>query len=251
MTPLFEVDDLSHAFGGIRVADGICLALQQGDRVALIGPNGAGKTSFVDMVCGHLRPQGGMIRLEGHDISRLSDVKRVQAGIVRSFQITRLFPEMTVRQHLTLALLARRKKLDSGFADVSRNPQLAAEIVASCAAVGLEQAIDQVVSQLAYGAQRMLEIALALALRPKLLILDEPAAGVAQADMPRILELLDRLPSGLAVLMIEHDMDLVFRFARRIVVLASGRVICDGSPREIAANPNVRRAYLGDDGERR
>jgi branched-chain amino acid transport system ATP-binding protein len=251
MTPLFEVDELSHAFGGIRVADGICMALQHGDRVALIGPNGSGKTSFVDMVCGRLRPQGGTIRLEGRDITSLSDVKRVQAGIVRSFQITRLFPEMTVGQHLTLALLARRKKLNSGFADLSRDPQLAVEVAALCAAVGLEEAIDQAVAQLAYGAQRMLEIALALALQPKLLILDEPAAGVAQAEMPRILELLDGLPGGLAVLMIEHDMDLVFRFARRIVVLAAGRVIADGSPREIAADPNVRRAYLGDDGARR
>jgi branched-chain amino acid transport system ATP-binding protein len=251
MIPLFEVDALNHAFGGIRVADGIGLALQYGDRVALIGPNGAGKTSFVDIVCGCLRPQSGRIWLEGRDITRLSDVKRVQAGIVRSFQITRLFPQMTIRQHLALALLASRKKLNSGFADVSRDKRLAAEVIASCAAVGLQEGIDRAVSQLAYGAQRMLEIALALALKPKLLILDEPAAGVAQAEMPRILDLLERLPSGLAVLMIEHDMDLVFRFARRVVVLAAGRVISDGSPREIAADPYVRRAYLGDDGDRR
>jgi branched-chain amino acid transport system ATP-binding protein len=251
MIPLFEVDALSHAFGGIRVADSIGLTVQYGDRVALIGPNGAGKTSFVDMVCGRLRPQRGRIWLEGRDITRLSDVKRVQAGIVRSFQITRLFPQMTVRQHLGLALLASRKKLNNGFTDVSQDKQLDAEVIASCATVGLQEAIDRTVSQLAYGAQRMLEIALALALKPKLLILDEPAAGVAQAEMPRILDLLERLPGGLAVLMIEHDMDLVFRFARRVVVLAAGRVISDGSPREIAADPNVRRAYLGDDGERR
>jgi branched-chain amino acid transport system ATP-binding protein len=248
---LLEIDDLNHAYGGIRVADGIQLNFEPGDRVALIGPNGAGKTSFVDMVSGRLRPQSGIIRLEGRDITHLSEVKRVQAGVVRSFQISRLFPALTVGQHLALALLARRKKLNSAFADVSRMAALNADIAIACTAVGLEGVIHRPASQLAYGAQRMLEIAIALALGPKLLILDEPAAGVAQADMPRIVQLLERLPSGLAVLMIEHDMDLVFRFARRVVVLAGGRVICDGTPREIAGNANVQRAYLGDESERR
>jgi branched-chain amino acid transport system ATP-binding protein len=251
VTALLEVDGLSHAFGGIRVAHGIQLRIERGDRVALIGPNGAGKTSLVDLVCGRWRPQSGRIRLEGRDIVGLSDVKRVQAGIVRSFQISRLFKEMTVGQHLALAIMAQRKRLNGWLIDIAQTPQLKADIAQACKTLGLENFIDHPVAQLAYGTQRLLEIAIALALTPKLLILDEPAAGIANADLPTVLRVLKRLPPDLAVLMIEHDMDLVFRFAQRVIVLVNGRIVCEGTPGEVAADARVRHAYLGDRGARR
>jgi branched-chain amino acid transport system ATP-binding protein len=251
VTVLLEVDDLSHAFGGIRVADAIQLRILRGDRVALIGPNGAGKTSLVDLVCGRLRPQSGRIRLEGSDIGGLSDVKRVQAGIVRSFQISRLFEEMSVGQHLALAIMAQQKRLNRWLIDVSHVPELKRDVVAACAILGLENLIDRPAAQLAHGTRRLLEIAIALALTPKLLILDEPAAGIANADRPAVLQVLKRLPQDLAVLMVEHDMDLVFRFAQRVIVLVGGRILCEGTPSEVAADARVRRAYLGDLGARR
>lgn len=242
---LLEVEGLSKNFGGLQVASDITLDLRAGDRCALIGPNGAGKTTFVDLVTGVQAPTAGTIRLEGQDVTKLSAEARVRRGLIRSFQVARLFRGMTVREHLELAVLERERKTFRLFASVRRTPGLADEVAGLLDAMGLAAVAETTVGTLAYGQQRLLEIALALALKPKVLILDEPAAGVPHSESHRILDALDRLPADLAVLMIEHDMDLVFRFARRIIVLAQGRLLCSGTAREIAADPRVRDVYLG------
>ncbi|HYH21280.1 MAG TPA: ABC transporter ATP-binding protein [Azospirillum sp.] len=245
MTPRLTVRGLSKSFGGVAAASEIDLDLHAGDRCALIGPNGAGKTTFVNLVTGVLAPDQGRIELDGRDVTALSAQRRVRLGLVRTFQVARLFRSMTVREHLELALLERDDRTGSLFASIRRVPGLADEVAGLLDTLGLGPAADTTVATLAYGQQRLLEIALALALKPKILILDEPAAGVPHAESRRILDALDRLPADLAVLMIEHDMDLVFRFARRIVVLAQGRLLCSGTAREIAADPRVREVYLG------
>ncbi|WP_114857172.1 ABC transporter ATP-binding protein [Azospirillum brasilense] len=245
MTALLDVQGLSKNFDGLQVSADITLALHPGERCALIGPNGAGKTTFVNLVTGVLAPSSGTIRLAGQDVTRLSAQARVRLGLIRSFQVARLFRSMTVREHLELAVLERERKTFRLFASVRRTPGLADEVAGLLDGMGLVPVADTAVGALAYGQQRLLEIALALALKPKLLILDEPAAGVPHSESHRILDALDRLPADLAVLMIEHDMDLVFRFAKRIVVLAQGRLLCSGTAKEITADPRVREVYLG------
>ncbi|CAO3457706.1 Branched-chain amino acid ABC transporter, ATP-binding protein LivG (TC 3.A.1.4.1) [Azospirillum argentinense] len=245
MTALLDVQGLSKNFDGLQVSADITLALHPGERCALIGPNGAGKTTFVNLVTGVLAPSSGTIRLAGQDVTRLSAQARVRLGLIRSFQVARLFRSMTVREHLELAVLERERKTFRLFASVRRTPGLADEVAGLLDGMGLVPVADTAVGALAYGQQRLLEIALALALKPKLLILDEPAAGVPHSESHRILDALDRLPADLAVLMIEHDMDLVFRFAKRIVVLAQGRLLCSGTAQEITADPRVREVYLG------
>lgn len=247
-SPLFQVERLSKNFGGLQVSADIDMALHPGDRCALIGPNGAGKTTFVNLVTGVLSPSAGTVRLEGRDITGLTAQARVRLGLVRSFQVARLFRSMTVREHLELAILERDRRTWALFASVGRTHGLADEVAGLLATMGLGAVADTAVGQLAYGQQRLLEIALALALKPKVLILDEPAAGVPHSESQRILDALDRLPPDLAVLMIEHDMDLVFRFARRIIVLAQGRLLCSGSAADIAADERVREVYLGSRG---
>ncbi|MBK4721924.1 ABC transporter ATP-binding protein [Azospirillum sp. YIM DDC1] len=245
MTALLDVKGLSKNFDGLQVSADITLALHPGERCALIGPNGAGKTTFVNLVTGVLAPSSGTIRLAGQDVTRLSAQARVRLGLIRSFQVARLFRSMTVHEHLELAVLERERKTFRVFASVRRTPGLADEVAGLLDGMGLVPVADTAVGALAYGQQRLLEIALALALKPKLLILDEPAAGVPHSESHRILDALDRLPADLAVLMIEHDMDLVFRFAKRIVVLAQGRLLCSGTAQEIATDPRVREVYLG------
>lgn len=245
MTPRLQVQGLSKNFGGLQVASEIALELHAGDRCALIGPNGAGKTTFVNLVTGVLAPTAGSIRLDGEEITGLSAEARVRRGLIRSFQVARLFRSMTVREHLELAVLQREGRTFRIFASVRRVPGLGDEVAYLLDTMGLDAVAATPVGMLAYGQQRLLEIALALALKPKVLILDEPAAGVPHSESQRILDAIDRLPADLAVLMIEHDMDLVFRFARRIIVLAQGRLLCSGTAAEISADPRVREVYLG------
>ncbi|HYG90110.1 MAG TPA: ABC transporter ATP-binding protein [Azospirillum sp.] len=243
--PLLQVEGLSKNFDGLQAASDITLSLSRGERCALIGPNGAGKTTFVNLVTGVLEPSAGSIRLDGHDVTRLSAQARVRRGLIRSFQVARLFRSMTVREHLELAVLERERRTFALFASVRRVPGLADEVAALLDTMALGPVADIPVGRLAYGQQRLLEIALALAMKPKMLILDEPAAGVPHSESRRILDTLDQLPADLAVLMIDHDMDLVFRFAKRIIVLAQGRLLCSGTAQEIAADPRVREVYLG------
>ncbi|MBA8819076.1 ABC transporter ATP-binding protein [Brucella haematophila] len=245
MSTVFEVSKLRKNFGGLAVTNDVSLSMAKGDRVALIGPNGAGKTTFVNLVTGNLPATSGTVTLGGENVSKLNAMQRVRRGLVRSFQVTRLFFDMTPEEHVALAILQREGKTGRILGDYHKMPGVMDEVRDILDTLGLLPLSQLRVSQIAYGQQRLLEIALALALRPKVLLLDEPAAGVPQSDTGRIEEALDRLPADLAVLMIEHDMDLVFRFAKRVVVLAAGTVIFDGLPQDVVQDTRVREAYLG------
>ncbi|ACO02447.1 ABC transporter ATP-binding protein [Brucella melitensis] len=245
MSTVFEVSKLRKNFGGLAVTNDVSLSMAKGDRVALIGPNGAGKTTFVNLVTGNLAATSGTVTLGGENVSKLNAMQRVRRGLVRSFQVTRLFFDMTPEEHVALAILQREGKTGRILGNYRRMPQVMDEARDILHMLGLLPLAQLRVSEIAYGQQHLLEIALALALRPKVLLLDEPAAGVPQSDTGRIEEALDRLPPDLAVLMIEHDMDLVFRFAKRVVVLAAGTVIFDGLPQAVVQDARVREAYLG------
>ena len=245
MSELLRVENLSMAFGGLDVTRDVSLRLAAGDRVALIGPNGAGKTTLVNLVSGVLKPSAGRVLLAGEDVTRHGMVERVRRGLVRSFQVTRLFRHMKVGDTVALAVLQRRGRTGQVLAAARGRPEVEAETAEILAALGLNPIAAREVREIAYGQQRLLELAIALALRPKILLLDEPAAGVPHEEAPRILDAIERLPPDIAVLMIEHDMDLVFRFAKRVVVLAAGAIIFEGAPHEVAADAKVREAYLG------
>ena len=245
MSAIFEVNDLRKAFGGLTVTNDVSLSMAPGDRVALIGPNGAGKTSFVNLVTGNLRPDAGEVRIGGHNVNRIDAIGRVRRGLVRSFQVTRLFQDMTPAEHIGMAVLQRTGRSGRMFDNFLAMRDVMAETEELLGTLGLAGLAHRKVSEIAYGQQRLLEIAVAMALKPKVLLLDEPAAGVPQSDTGRIEQALADLPPDLAVLMIEHDMDLVFRFAKRVVVLAAGTIIFDGSPKDVTQDARVREAYLG------
>lgn len=245
MSAIFEVQQLRRNFGGLVVTNDVSISMAKGDRIALIGPNGAGKTTFVNLVTGNLKPSSGSVKLAGEDVTALNSMQRVRRGLVRSFQVTRLFYDMTPEEHVSLAILQREGKSGRMFGSHAGMREVMEETYDILGTLGLTELARSRVSEIAYGQQRLLEIALALALKPKVLLLDEPAAGVPQSDTGRIEQALEKLPADLAVLMIEHDMDLVFRFARRVVVLAAGTVIFDGSPSDVTNDARVREAYLG------
>ena len=245
MSAVFEVTNLKKSFGGLAVTNDVSLTMAPGDRVALIGPNGAGKTTFVNLVTGNLQPDSGDVRLAGETVTKIGANGRVKRGLVRSFQVTRLFLEMTPAEHVALAILQRQGRTGRMFGTFLAMPAVMDEVNDLLGTLGIAQLMHRRVNEIAYGQQRLLEIAVALALRPKVLLLDEPAAGVPQSDTGRIEQALADLPADLAVLMIEHDMDLVFRFAKRVVVLAAGTVIFDGSPADVTKDARVREAYLG------
>ena len=245
MSPVFEVVNLRKAFGGLAVTHDVSLAMSPGDRIALIGPNGAGKTTFVNLVTGNLAADSGEVRLGGERVTKVDAIGRVKRGLVRSFQVTRLFQDMTPAEHVGLAVLQRDGRSGRMFGNFLHMPEVMAEVDDLLGKLGLTPLMHRKVSEIAYGYQRLLEIAVALALKPKVLLLDEPAAGVPQSDIGRIEQALADLPADLAVLMIEHDMDLVFRFARRVIVLAAGAIIFDGRPEDVTKDARVREAYLG------
>ncbi|MDJ1634008.1 ABC transporter ATP-binding protein [Rhizobium rhizogenes] len=245
MSAVFEVNHLKKAFGGLTVTNDVSLSMAPGDRVALIGPNGAGKTSFVNLVTGNLRADAGEVSLGGERVTKIDAIGRVRRGLVRSFQVTRLFQDMTPAEHVALAILQRSGRSGRMFGNFLAMNDVMAETGDLLGKLGLADLMHRKVGEIAYGQQRLLEIAVAMALKPKVLLLDEPAAGVPQSDTGRIEQALADLPTDLAVLMIEHDMDLVFRFAKRVVVLAAGTIIFDGSPADVTKDARVREAYLG------
>jgi branched-chain amino acid transport system ATP-binding protein len=245
MTLLLELRALSRSFGGLHVNRDISFSLAPGDRVALIGPNGAGKTTLVNVISGGLPPTAGRIIFSGEDITSLSIARRADRGLVRTFQITRLFTSLTAAENVALAIMQRKRMTRRFYCVAAHEPQVCREARELLDMFGIGRLADCCVSELAYGQQRLIEIAIGLALNPKVLLLDEPAAGVPHDEAPKILEAIERLPPDIAVLMIEHDMDLVFRFAKRVLVLADGKLIFAGTPAAVTADAQVRRAYLG------
>lgn len=245
MSVLLNIRDLDKRFGGLHVTRGVSFQIAAGERLALIGPNGAGKTTLVNQISGVLRPDAGDIWLHGANVTSLHQSQRVRAGLARTFQITTLAPHFPVQRQVELALFEREGLTNRAWRSIDTYPALKAEALALLDQLGLRALAATTTEDLAYGEQRLVEMALALALRPKVLLLDEPMAGVPKGDGPRILRALDNLPRDLGVLIIEHDMDLVFRFASRILVLADGAVLADGTPDQIRNDPKVRSAYLG------
>ena len=243
--PVLSVRNLCKNFGALAVTQSVSLDLHPGARLGLIGPNGAGKTTLVNLLTGMLAPNSGEILLNGEVITGVRAEQRVKKGLVRTHQINTLLMEHTTRDNVAIAVAERR-----GFAwrALRYGPQWRAclEEAHDClAGLGIAEAGDRRVSELPYGQQRLLEIAIGLALKPKVLLLDEPGAGIPSTESHIIDEALDRLPQDIAILLIEHDMDLVFRFARDITVLVQGAVLTSGVPAEIARNPQVRAVYLG------
>jgi branched-chain amino acid transport system ATP-binding protein len=244
--PALETRALCKTFGGLTVAANIEFALAPGARHALIGPNGAGKTTFVNMLTGRLPPSSGRVLLAGEDVTRLSPEARVKRGLGRTFQINTLFRSLSVLDNVALGIAERRGIGGRLWRAASAYREVRDEALELLASLSLTGDAHTRVLDLPYGKQRLVEILIALGLRPKVLLLDEPAAGVPSVESERILEVLDRLPSDIAILIIEHDMDVVFRFAKRITVLVQGEVLCEGSPAEIAADKRVHEVYLGE-----
>ena len=240
-----SVRGLCKSFGGLAIAQSIDLDLERGARVGLIGPNGAGKTTLVNLLTGTLAADAGSIRLQGEPIDRLPAEARVRRGLARTHQLNTLLPEASARDNVALAI-AEREGIGWRLLRYARRWRACLEEAdAQLEGVGGAGVADRRVAELAYGEQRLLEIAIALALKPRVLLLDEPAAGVPKSEAHAIHAALERLPAEVAILMIEHDMDLVFRFVREIVVLVQGRILRRGTPAEIAADPEVRAVYLG------
>jgi branched-chain amino acid transport system ATP-binding protein len=240
-----EVVGLHKNFGALRVARDISFTLEPGARHALIGPNGAGKTTLVNLITGVLRPTSGSIHLGGVDITRARLERRVVLGLARTFQISSLFLPLSVAENVALAVTAKAKIDAQPYGPVYRRDAIVAEVQRLLALFEIEATAQRRVADLAYGQRRLVELALALALKPKVLLLDEPAAGLPKRDSERLLEILMRLPAEVAVLVIEHDMELVFNFARRITVMFEGGILAEGSVAEIRRDPRVRDVYLG------
>jgi branched-chain amino acid transport system ATP-binding protein len=236
---------LRMSFGGLRIFDGIDFTLLRGERHAIIGPNGAGKSTFVHIVSGLLRPTGGSVRLGQRDVTRATPQQRVRAGLGRTFQINTLFPSLTPIEAVVLALCERDDVTAPSLRPLARHEVRIDEAAALLDRFGLLAEAHRPTGLLAYGKQRVLEMVLALALKPSVLLLDEPAAGLTTAQGHALFEQLATLSGETSVLFIEHDMALVFRYAQRVTVLGGGSLIAQGSPDEIRADPEVRKAYLG------
>lgn len=245
-TAVLETENLTIGFGGLLAVNDVSLRLPPGARHALIGPNGAGKSTLINLLTGVLKPSRGTVYLERRDVTRLSAAGRVRRGLARTFQINELFPGLTVLEATALAVCQRMGMVGTIFRRLADCDAVLDEAVEVLAGLGLEADCERLTRELPYGRQRLLEIALALATRPRVLLLDEPAAGVPAKESAELFEAIARLPGEVAVLFIEHDMELVFRFAERVTVMVSGRVLCEGPPAEIAENPEVRTVYLGD-----
>ena len=243
-----ETRQLSRRFGGITATDQVSLRIARGARHALIGPNGAGKTTLVNLLTGVLAPSDGRVFLEGEDITRLAAHRRVARGLVRTFQINQLFAELTPVQSLALAASSRLGRSAGWWRPLgSRSDgRVADRCDRLLADFHLDDVMNRKVALLPYGKRRLLEIALALACRPRVLLLDEPVAGVPEGERQQILDTIAALPADVTVLLIEHDMDLVFSFARSVTVLVNGAIFVEGDAQAVATDPRVRAVYLGE-----
>jgi len=244
---VLETRDLCKSFGALEVARNINFRLDAGARHALIGPNGAGKTTFVNLITGALPPTSGEVRLDGHDITSMSQHQRVKHGLARTFQINTLFNGLTVLENIYLGIAEHRGVGHAMWRAAGSNQEVIDESVALIDRLQLTEDALRPVRELPYGRQRLVEIAIALGLEPRVLLLDEPAAGVPSAEHGILLDVIDSLPKEIAILIIEHDMDVVFRFAAEITVLVGGGVLTTGSPEKIASDERVRAVYLGEE----
>jgi len=245
-TLALETRSLCKTFGALTVADDINFQLEAGARHALIGPNGAGKTTFINMLTGVLRPSSGHIVLGGENITQVAQASRVKRGLGRTFQINALFRGLSVLDNVALAVAERRGVARRTWRSASSYADIRDESLELLSTLGLAEDASQRILDLPYGKQRLVEIAIALGLRPSVLLLDEPAAGVPSLESHRILQVLDNLPKHIAILIIEHEMDVVFRFAQRITVLVQGQVLVEGPPEEISKDRRVHQVYLGE-----
>jgi branched-chain amino acid transport system ATP-binding protein len=244
---VLEVHALAKRFGGVVAVDDVSLEVARGELLALIGPNGAGKTTLIGQISGGIGCDQGEIRFEGRDITRAPAHERVRRGLARSYQITSIFKRFTVLENLALAVQARSGSSFSFWRPVAGEKALFEEAASIASEIGLHPKRGSAAAMLAHGEQRALEVGLALATRPKMLLLDEPMAGMGPEESQHMIALIERVRAGIGVLLVEHDMDAVFRLADRIAVLVNGRVIAAGKPGEIRSDPQVRKAYLGDE----
>jgi branched-chain amino acid transport system ATP-binding protein len=241
-----RTEGLSRHWGGFVANGDISLAFATGERHALIGPNGAGKTTFINLLTGALAPSSGSIHLDGNDITRLNQHQRVKHGLSRTFQINTLFVGLTVLESVMLALFEREGKGMQWYRALADQRAVIDEAMALLTTLKLGDDAASLTRELPYGKQRLIEIALALATKPKILLLDEPAAGIPADQSAELFDVIANLPRDVTILFVEHDMNLVFRFAERITVLVGGRVLTQGTPQEIAADERVREVYLGE-----
>ena len=242
---MLSAKKLNKKFGSLVVAQDIDLSLPKGVRYALIGPNGAGKTTLINLLTGMLPPDSGRIYLGDDEITALRPHKRVHRGLARTFQINTLFPQLTPLEAVTLSVLERQRKASVWWRNLPKYREAADEAHGILASLNLDSNALKPTRELAYGQQRLVEIALALATRPRVLLLDEPAAGVPKNESAELFEVIARLSSELTILFIEHDMEVVFRFASRILVMVGGRILVEGTPAEISRDERVREVYLG------
>ena len=244
---LLEVRGLTKSFGALLASDDVNLEVREGETHAIIGPNGAGKTTLISQLAGNLRPDRGRVRFAGEDITALSAPARARRGFARSFQITSIYPDFTALENVMLAVQAHSGSSFRFWRPAREETALSSPARAILEEVGLSGRCEVPAANLAHGEQRALEIATALATRPRLLLLDEPVAGMGVEETQRMVALLSSLKGGKTLILVEHDMDAVFSLADRISVLVYGRIIATGAPDEIRANPEVRRAYLGEE----
>ena len=247
MAPVLQTQGLVKQFGGIIATNDVSLSVEKGARHALIGPNGAGKTTVINLLTGMLRPSGGRILLAGQDITDLPAHRRVGLGLARTFQINQLFADLTPLETIGLAVSERMGRGGDWWRRMGTRDDVNAEIAEVLSRFHLLDVMNAPTATLPYGKQRLLEIALAIAAKPRVLLLDEPAAGVPESERHDILAVVGSLPRDVTVLLIEHDMDLVFSFADRISVLVSGALLTEGPPEQVARDPQVKAVYLGEE----
>ena len=245
IVPALSTKGLDKNFGSLVVASDIAITLPQGERYALIGPNGAGKTTLINLITGMLRADRGQITLGGEDITALAPDMRVKRGLARTFQINTLFPHLTALEAVALVICERENISPVWWRGLPAYRDAIAEANSILNSLRLGAVATRTTRELAYGQQRLLEIALALATKPKVLLLDEPAAGVPREESAELFSAIAGLSQDIAILFIEHDMNVVFRFASRIIVMVGGRILVEGAPAEISADPRVREVYLG------